>query len=546
MAILFAAFLAVGTIVAAFAVDEGGVYLERRSAQAAVDLAAIEAAGNLGDAQAEVHAALTGAGLLDPATLATASTPGSPIRLAVGTGRYTADAGLAVGQRFVLGAAFPNAAYVRLERPATLYFAAPWGRVPTIAVEAVASAAPTVRFSVGSTLAELQDGIANAVLNGLLGANVSLSAASYDALLTTHVSLFAFLDALAQELGVTAGTYNDVLAASADQGTIARALADAVDGPGATDLLPLAQALGHNGRVPIGKLLAIGDAGRLDIGRGTASGYDATLGVLELLAASAAISDGAHQVALGLAANVPGLTSLTMDVAIGEPARFASWFALGPSGTIARTAQIRISLVATLAGGAALGGAAVRVPLYVAAAYADAAVQSATCPAPGESTGGAVIAAEPGVVRMMVGDVDDARLSDFGGSLTVSPATLIGLPLLRVTASGVVDIGQNAPTLLDFSAADVASGTIKRAATTTIASSLVTSLLAHTALSVSIGGLGAVSTGSVTTAVAALLAPLGPVLDSTLATTLNALGLTLGAADVKVYGVSCRRAVLVR
>jgi uncharacterized membrane protein len=58
-------------------------------------------------------------------------------------------------------------------------------------------------------------------------------------------------------------------------------------------------------------------------------------------------------------------------------------------------------------------------------------------------------------------------------------------------------------------------------------------------------GLG-LSTAGVSKTLANLLAPLGPVLDSTIAATLGTLGLKLGAADVQVYGVSCARPVLVQ
>jgi len=44
IALLFAVFMAFGTLAGALAVDEGALYLQRRTAQSAVDLAAISAA----------------------------------------------------------------------------------------------------------------------------------------------------------------------------------------------------------------------------------------------------------------------------------------------------------------------------------------------------------------------------------------------------------------------------------------------------------------------------------------------------------------------
>lgn len=546
VAMLFAAFMVLAAGLGAFAVDEGAIYLEDRQAQAATDLAALAAAGDPGNAFARAKQTLVDAGVLAATLTDTAlAAPGAPIRLAVETGRYTPDPALAVARRFVAGAAPANAVSVELARPAQLYFASPWAAAPVLHVAAVASAAPQVSFSVGSTLLSLDDGLANALLDALLGARVSLSAASYNGLLTTEVSVFGFLDALAQQLSIAAGSYDDVLAAAAGRGAIARAIAAATNGADAAAALTIAQALGDAAPVPIGKLLSLGDAGRLAIGTGASSGYDARLSALQLLTASAALSDGVHQATLNLGAAVPGLTSLTMSVAIGQPPQFASWFALGPSGTIARTAQIRVRLLLTLAGGAGLAGGIVRLPLYLDSAYAEAAVQSATCPAAG-LPGSAVIAAQPGVARLTIGDVSDAALDDFSTTPTPAPATLLDLLLLKVTASGTASIDATQPIPLSFSADDIAAATVRRAATTTFTQSLVASLLGSLTLNVSLGPLSLLSLGGVTQSLEALLAPVGPMLDATLATTFNALGLTLGAADVRVYGVTCRRPVLVR
>jgi tight adherence protein G len=546
IAMLFALFLGVGTALSALAVDEGALYLQRRQAQSAVDLAAITAARDPADGFALARAALADAGLIDGSETDAELQSGSGIEsLTVDAGSYAPDPTVAVGSRFADGGATFNAVRIRFRQPGVVYFARSWGSHPELAVSAVASATPDVRFSVGSTLATLNGGLANAILNALLGANVDLSAVSYNGLLNAKVSLFGFLDALAQQLDISAGTYDDVLVASADQGAIAKALAANLTGADATAAQTLAAALGHNGTVQIGKLVSLGNDARLAIGTGTLSGDDADISALQLLAATGALSDGTHEVALNLGASVPGLTSLTMTLAVGEPQQFASWFALGPSGTIARTAQIRLKFLATLAGGAGLSGALVRLPLYLNVAYADAGVQSASCPAAGEPTGSAVIDAEPGIAALVLGDVADPGFSDFSTTPTISPATLVNLALLKVTASGEADIGQTSPTPLSFSVDDIENDRIHEATTTDFTQSLTASLLSTMTVSVSVLGLG-FSSSSVTKALADLVAPLGPVLDSTIATTLDTLGLRLGIADVEVYGVSCSQPVLVQ
>jgi uncharacterized membrane protein len=357
--------------------------------------------------------------------------------------------------------------------------------------------------------------------------------------------LFGFLDALAQRLDIRAGSYGDVLKATAGEGAIAGALADSLSGADAAAAAALAAGIGSGAKVPLGKLFDLGQAAGLAIGTGSKAGDYASVSALQLLAASAMVSDGTHQVALNLGANVPGLTSLTLRLAVGEPPQFAAWFALGPSGTVVRTAQVRLSFVSTLAGGAALLNAGIRVPLYLEVANAEAAVTAATCPVASATSGTATIAATPGVARLTLGEVGDAALGDFTSSPTIAPATLINLLLLKVSGSGTAEIAQLHPAPLSFSSADMAAGVTKETSTTDITQSLTQSLLSSLTLQVSALGLGLPSTAVIQATVAKLLAPLGPVLDSTIAATLDTLGLKLGVADVRVYGVTCGHAVLV-
>jgi uncharacterized membrane protein len=546
MALLFAVLLALGTVVGAFAVDEGSLYLERRQVQAGVDLAALAAAADPPHAFALARRTLADAGLIEghPTDAALAAGTG-PVHLEVATGRYAADPAVPAADRFAPGAPAPNAVHVRFERRGTLYFAGSWSKPPEIGATALAATTPEVTFSVGSTLAALGAGLPNAVLNALLGARVTASAASYSGLLEAQVGVFAFLDALAQELDITAGTYDDVLAASAGRGAIARALARSLTGSAGTAARAIAAALGPGGAVPLARLFDLGAAGRLALGTGPASGYAASVSALQLLAASAALSDGTHQVALALAAGLPGISRLTMTLAVGEPPQGAAWFALGPSGTLARSAQVRLGFLASLGGTSILPGLVLRVPVYLDLAYAEAGVLSATCPRHG-GAGSAVIAARPGLARLTLGELpDQSAFTDFSAPPALAPATLADFPGLRIRAGGTADIGQPAPVPLAFSASDIASGAVKRVSTTSFTQSLAASLLSSLTLDVGAFGLGLPAASSIRTAVGGLLLPLAPVLDAAIASSLGVLGMTLGAADVRVYRVSCTRPVLV-
>ena len=545
MAILFAGVAALSTVMGAFAVDEGSLYLERRQMQSAADLAAIAAAQDPGHAFLRAREALAEAGLIPPGTSdAALAEARGPISLQVETGGYSPDPSLAVGARFQPGGAVANAAHIRFRRQGTLYFARIWDSPPAIGVDALASATPSVAFSIGSRLAGLENGIANSVLNGLMGTNVSLSAVSYQGLAEAQINLFSFLDALAQEIGISAGSYDDLLHASADRGAIARALTDVLDGADATAATALGQALGHGGSLPLDKLVSLGPAARLALGTGAKAGYLAGVSALEMLTASAALADGGHEVSLGAGLDVPGLTRLDTSLAVGEPQQFAAWFALGPSGTIVRTAQVRLRFVATIAGGTSLPGLSVRLPLYLDVAYGEAGVMAAACPAAGAKTGSAIIDTRPGAARLTAGEVADADFTDFAADPPVGAARLVDAGLVEVTASGVADIAQMVPQPLDFAPWEIEDGTVKTVSTTQATQSLAASLLSNLTLKVETIGLG-LSAAGVKSAVAGLVKPLGPPLDAMIASVLGALGLSIGSADVTVYGVNCGRAVLV-
>ena len=102
------------------------------------------------------------------------------------------------------------------------------------------------------------------------------------------------------------------------------------------------------------------------------------------------------------------------------------------------------------------------------------------------------------------------------------------------------------PIVLQFSPDDIAAGTLKTARTQTIASSLVTSLFANLDLRVQLDLLGiGLNLNVIAASLRALLAPLALPLDALLASLLQTLGMGLGEADVRVYGVQCSDPVLV-
>ncbi|MET3927207.1 TadG family pilus assembly protein [Devosia sp. 2618] len=540
IAVLFAMGFSVSAMVAAIAVDGAALYNERRSMQNGVDLAALSAAGNATQAKALAQESLVDAGLLSV---------GSTTGLTVVTGNYDANPALAAKDRFKPNKTPINAVSVYYERPGQLYFARGWAPQPKISTVAIASVTPQVSFSIGSRLANLNGGIANVVLNKLLGTKVGLTVMDYQSLLNVNVDAFRFLDALALKLGVTAGTYDDLLNMRADHGVLAGALATLVTGAERTALNKLAGSAGNNGTLPLNKLFNLGALGKLSIGSRTGEDLFTKISAIEMLSASAALSNGNRQVDLAIGASVPGLIGADVELAIGEPPQGGAWYAIGPNGTVVRTAQLRLRIEASVLGSGALLGIPVNLPLFLEMAHAEAIVGAATCPTRSAPSGSATILARPGVVRVMVGEVTPGSFGAFNTPPKVGIATLVEvkvlfITVLKVLASAMVEIAQTTPVPLSFSSSDIAANAIKTARTSTVVSSLTGSLLDNLTLEVPILGLG-LNLTSLRVLLKAILSPIAPVLDLTIARVLEALGLSIGEVDVRVYGVRCTSPVLV-
>ncbi|MHA6689498.1 TadG family pilus assembly protein [Devosia sp. A449] len=535
MAVLFAMGFAVSAMVSAVAVDGAALYHERRMIQNGVDLAALSAAGDPGRAASLAQTSLVEAGLL-PA--------GSTSGLTVITGHYNPDPAMPAAARFVAGKSPLNAVSVQFQRPGQLHFAKSWADAPILGAGAIASVTPQVSFSIGSRLASLNDGIANAVLKPLLEVDVSLSALDYQALLSARVDTFGLLDALAGKLNLTAGSYDDLLAMSVDHATLAGALASLLTGAERSAMAKLAGSTSHNGKVRLGQLLDLGPLGRMAIGSGTGQGLFTKISALELLTASAGLSDGQHQVSLGLTAGVPGLTRISIDLAVGEPPQGGGWYGIGSTGTVIRTAQVRMRLLSELGLKLPLLPLLplldVRLPLYLEVAHAEAVVASASCPSGSNKSGSATILTRPGIARLILGEVTPQSFGAFNTPPNITEAVLINLIGLKVTGAAEANIAQTQPVALSFSPAEIAAGTVKTAKTSTPVGSLVGSLLGRLTLN-AIG----IPLGIIAPALNNLLAPLAPTLDLTITRILTLVGLSLGEADVQVYGVRCGHPVLV-
>lgn len=530
MAILFSLGFTLATFVAALAIDGGSLYHERRALQAGVDLAAISAAADPSRAAEIARSVLSDARLL---------APGSTEGLEVTTGNYDATRP-DIADRFRANAVPRNAVRVTFERPGTLYFAAGVMAPPMMSASGTATAMPEAAFSLGTRVASLDGGIANALLSQALGTTVSLSLLDYNALASARIDALTFLETLSQRLYLHAGTYDEVLAARPTAGAIAGALASLTNGAART---ALSRLFGSTRPVALDRVFDLGRAGNLQLGQpGAAAGL--SMNALDLINAIALLSDGTRQVSLNLGANVPGLVSLGLDAAIGEPPQ-GGWFAYGRVGTTLRSAQLRLRIAAQLLSGPILLGAGIKLPLWLDLAPAQATLVSISCPSAAMPNGAATIAVRPGLLQLGLGTVPDASLRDFTKPLPRDPVTLIDALLLKVYGSAALNVGATTATTLSFSSTDIGAGTIRIARTTTPLTSLFGSLLANLNLTVSILGLGLSPEGVIKAAVQGLLVPLAAPLDATVSALLATLGLGIGEADIRVHGVRCSQPVLV-
>jgi len=532
-------------VLGALAIDVGSVYTERRAAQAVTDIAAITAADNIDNARAAIQATLTDNNLLTVAVNDTQSPvvyPSSTPVMSMTLGHYSANPSLAASARFSAGGLPKNSVKVSYRKSGALFFGRALISDPTIVTEAVARVSSEAAFAVGSRLASINDGVLNALLGGLIGTNLSLRAMDYRALADADVDAFKFMDALATQLGITAGTYNDVLESEASVGKIASAVATIPGIDNQAKVAAQALGLGASRTLKLKQLIGVGDFGRLGVGE-NAAGLDASLSALEILTAAAAVANGKRQVSLDIGASIPGLLGAKLDLAIGEPAQQSPWFTIGDKGKVVRTAQTRTLLTANIGGPGGLLGTSIDLPVYVDAAYAEASLNDIVCR--GDKIESVKVDVRPGVVTARVAALSGSSLNDFDHQPSFGPASIVRAPLVTVTGQALAQMGNPGFTTLNFPAQDIADQTIHSAWTTNYTQSLTHSLLSNMQINVSVAGLG-IGAGNIPSLLASTLVAATPAVDNALYSVLEALGIRLGEADVRVVGAVCHRSVLVQ
>ena len=556
----------VALVLTAFAVDQGALFNERRAAQSIVDLAAITAAANLNNAETAVLTTLSDNGISSVAVQKAGTTIAPTATKAVVQivpGRYTGLSSIATGSRFEANKLPYNAVRVLLKKQGTLYFGASLMAPPVIGTTATANAQAQAAFSVGSRLLAVNDGLLNALLKGLVGGNISLSVMDYNSLIAADINVLSFVDALAVQLNMTGVSYSDVLASKASIGQIATAMAN-VPGLGNTAKLALqsvASKATSTVQIPLSHLVDLGTVGRLALGQ-KPSGLGVDASAMGMLTAAASLANGTNQAQLDLGVTVPGLTATTLNVAIGEPMQSSPWLAVGEAGTVVRTAQTRIKLLASVTvGNSNIGGGtsllSVTLPLHIEIAYAEAKLTDISCPTGPESIK-VTIATRPGVVEAHLAassaDGNPGAFADFTKpqsfyNTEIAAVRLLLVPLLSVKGSAAFAMTNMTSTDLVFNYSDIAAKTIKTVSTQNLTQSLTTSLVSNLSLTANVLGLPInlnALLGTVKPAVVALLNSVTAPVDTLVYNVLAALGVSVGQADVRVTGATCGRSVLVQ
>lgn len=553
--------------ITALAVDMGALYLERRELQSLADMSAISGATNLAQASQAVMTHLSDNGIsamlmsgpYDPSQVK--GKTDNATRVWVEKGVYTPDSRLSVGERFKPSLVGPNALRVMLARPGRLYFGQSLIDRPALGASGTASSTAEAAFSIGSRIASLDEGILNALLSGLLGTRIKLKVGDYKALLATDVSALGFLNALATKLNVTAGTYDSLLKTDATIGQIAGALAEVTTATGATPTLSEADArvvldlLGQNLdlakiKLPVGSLLDLGSLANVGINGG--AGYEIKANALEMLTAAAMLG-GNHQAAVDSGLDLLGLAKVTLKLAIGEPPQKAPFFAVGGTGTLVRTSQVRLKLtVDVLNDGlfAELQLLNVHLPIFVDVGSGEAELVNVSCPTGRRESAVVTLSVKPSVAGIYIGDLVTDFYS-FNKTPTVKKTTIAKIKLLfldaiDLVARGELKIENVKPEMVSFSWADIDGGVVKNVSTKNLTKSLVGSLITGLDLELKLLGILPVSISLVTKLLGTLLTPLTAPLDGLINTLLQVLGVKVGEADVQVHGVNCARATLVQ
>jgi len=540
-------------------IDYGYLTLQKREIQSISDLTAIVAASNIAYAEdaARSHFKGNGINLLTATAKGLLNVDGEIVKPDIDTtssgiativkGRYVADPALAVGQRFIPGATPADAVQVTIEKQGDLHLAAMFSDPPNLAAVGTAASTKIAAFSIGSRLASLDSGILNAILGQMLGTTLSLKVMDYRALADADIEIKPLTEAVALRLNMTAATYEDVLLADLTLPQMIAAMrslpAIEVAAASALKLLETATAKSRQ-TITLSGLLNLDPKRGLKLDAG--SNWDMRVGALELVSAAAALANGEDQVALELDAGLPGLTSVSLDLAIGEPPVETPPHRLGTPGSAVRTAQTRLAVSIGVEGISALAGIKVNLPLYVEIAHAEGMLSDIRCYGGSHKNASVSVDAVPGLAEIAIGRVHPAVLSNFSKAAHVEKARLVDAKVLKIDGIAHVETKNMQAQRLTFSPSEIDRHATKSVSTRDALTSTTQTLLRNLDADVQVLFLSLGAPKALQAALAETLGAVTPQVDTLLYNLLLLAGVRVGEADIRVTGVSCLQPVLVQ
>ena len=435
-------------------VDTGRLYLEQRKLQQIADTAALEAVSRSGNCLA----GLTAASYATQSASRNAFTVGSGNTLTTTCGTLVTGANNL--RTFAVDATLSSAIQVVATHSVPTSVAAgiysllsPGAFNPNTQLTATAVAAtplpPTAQLSIRSTIANVN--LLNGVMGPLLGSSVNITAAGWNGLLSTNISLLSYLQQLAIDLNVTAGNYTQLLATNATVSQLINTAITVSQANGAsadvlTALGNLKIAAQTAGSIKLGSLVSLSTTTPTSV-------LNANLQLFQFVQALIEVANNQNGLAVNLPVSLLGLglgaTVQTKVIqapqfsAIGNPA-LAALNPTGTNGIYVRTAQIRtmvtldLSLVTNLlslvTGLLSVGTTTLGLTLHVLpnttldisleAGGGSSYVTGYTCVT--DSNKSLSISATTDTAYLRVGNVNPDWATNTG-PLTVTPFTLVSI-----------------------------------------------------------------------------------------------------------------------
>ncbi|MGH8491662.1 MAG: pilus assembly protein TadG-related protein [Moraxellaceae bacterium] len=343
IAMMTAAFLMFALLCLVLVVDTGRLYYEKRRLQRIADTSALDAATEGGlcsldsgpTLTALVATSATRNGFSGDVSVAPNEVSGGYMETVDGIRIFNADPDRAEAVQVVLGK----------DVPASLIAGGLFGNIVELRAQATAQRIPTVTFSAGSSLLNInssKSALLNPLLNGLLGTHLNLNAVSYQGIADADVSLLDFMRS-AGLIGtrITAGAVDQALNTSVSLASFTAATVNVLDQQQAAGVgLLNSQLIGvKSATVKLGDIVALDTApGMME------EALKAKVNLLELLVAAAMAANKNNAVALSL-----GVAGVSASLRVIEPPQIAvGWPGMenGQWRTKAKTAQVRLTVSA--------------------------------------------------------------------------------------------------------------------------------------------------------------------------------------------------------